>query len=174
MTTTIVGCVLALALSGASQCPNPACRNPHHQRASYGHNHGSGGYILPSGPGYGWGFPNGNPDGYGWFDHGDRLPLGADRTAEYFFPRYFAAPPEQAFMGTYYNPFINRGQRYIPYVGNGGDHPAGGPPPDTAETSMRPYSSLSGGRPVVRVPRLNGRVEIEGPPDNSGKTGLTP
>ena len=27
--------------------------------------HKPGGRILPPGPGHGWGFPNGNPDGYG-------------------------------------------------------------------------------------------------------------
>jgi hypothetical protein len=31
--------------------------------------------------------------------------------------------------------------------------------------------SLTNNRPVVQVPRLNGRVEV--PVDNSGKTGLT-
>ena len=46
---------------------------------------GSGGWILPPGPGDGWGFPNNNPDGYGWSDPGPFLPLGADRTAEYYF-----------------------------------------------------------------------------------------
>ncbi len=176
MTTTIVTITLALALGGTGQCPDPA-------RCPYGsqhHHHGngpgcrSGGFILPPGPGDCWCFPNDNPDGYGWYDWGPLLPLGADRTAEYFFPRYFAVPPAQAFMGTYYNPYVNRGQRYIPYTGNGGWHPMGGPPPDSALTPVKPYSSLTNTRPVVRVPRLNGRVEIEGPPDNSGKTGLTP
>jgi hypothetical protein len=81
-------------------------------------------------------------------------------------------PPQQAFMGTYYNPYVNRGQRYLPYTGNGGDHPMGGPAPDTAETLVRPYSSLVSDRPVTRVPRLRGRVE--GTSDTSGKTGLTP
>ena len=48
------------------------------------------------------------------------------------FPRYFAVPPDQMFIQTYYNPFETRGQRYIPYVGAGGDHPAGGPPTASA------------------------------------------
>ena len=71
---------------------------------------------MPPGPGDGWGFPNDNPDRYGWVDYGVYLPLGADRTAEYYFPRYFAVPPEQMFIQTYYNPFETRGQRYIPYA----------------------------------------------------------
>ena len=75
-------------------------------------------------------------------------------------------------MGTYYNPYVMRGQRYLPYTGNGGWHPMGGPAPDTAITSVTPYSSLTNNRPVTRVPRLNGRVEA--PVENSGKTGLTP
>jgi hypothetical protein len=75
-------------------------------------------------------------------------------------------------MGTYYNPFVNRGQRYLPYTGNGGCHPMGGPPLASAETPVRPYSSLSDVAPVTRIPRLNGRVQA--PVENSGKTGLTP
>ena len=35
---------------------------------------------MPPGPGDGWGFPNNNPDHYGWIDYEDNLPLGADRT----------------------------------------------------------------------------------------------
>ncbi len=172
MTTTIVTLTLALALGGTAQCPDPArCplgRQPHRHSAG----HGSGGWVLPPGPGDGWGFPNNNPDGYGWVDTGPLLPLGADRTAEYYFPRYFVVPIDQAFMGTYYNPFVNRGQRYLPYTGNGGCHPMGGPPLDSAKTQVKPYSSLTNNRTVVPVPRLNGRVEA--PVDNSGKTGLTP
>ena len=177
MTLTFVTLSLALALGGTGQCPDPVhCPHRQHQHShghGYGHRKGSGGFILPPGPGDGWGFPNGNPDGYGWHDPSPYLPLGADRTAEYFYPRYFAVPPEQSFMGTYYNPYVNRGQRYLPYSGNGGDHPAGGAPLDSAETPVRPYSALTNDRPVVPVPRLRGRVEAT-PPDSSGKTGLTP
>jgi hypothetical protein len=75
-------------------------------------------------------------------------------------------------MGTYYNPYVNRGQRYLPYTGNGGEHPMGGPPLASAMTPIRPYSSLSNTPPVIQVPRLNGRVES--PWEPSGKTGLTP
>jgi hypothetical protein len=75
-------------------------------------------------------------------------------------------------MGTYYNPYVNRGQRYLPFTGNGGDHPMGGPPLASAITSQRPYSTLSNTAPVTAVPRLRGRVEA--PWENSGKTGLTP
>ena len=32
--------------------------------------------IVPPGPGFGWGFPNGAIDGYGWVDYGYLLPLG--------------------------------------------------------------------------------------------------
>ena len=172
MITAIVSLSLALALGGTAQCPDPA-RCPVHQSHCAGcQDRGPGRWVLPPGPGDGWGFPNNNPDGYGWHDVGPYLPLGADRTAEYFVPRYFVAPPEQMFMGTYYNPYVNRGQRYLPYTGNGGCHPMGGPAPDSAKTSIRPYSSLSGARAVAPLPTLNGRVEA--PVDNSGKTGLTP
>ena len=154
-------------MSGSGTMPLRPAAAHHH-----GSGHGSGGWILPPGPGDGWGFPNNNPDGYGWSDPGPFLPLGADRTAEYNFRRYFAVPLDQACPGTYYNPYVNRGQRYLPYTGNGGCHPMGGPPLDSARTPVRPYSSLTNNRPVVQVPRLNGRVEA--PVDNSGKTGLTP
>jgi hypothetical protein len=170
--TTIMTLSLALALGSTGQCTNPAHR--HHWRLGVFVRdfHGSGGFIEPNGPGNGWGFPDNDPDGYGWHDPDALLPLGANRTGEYFFPRYFAAPPEQTFLSAYYNPYVNRGQRYLPYTGNGGDHPMGGPPLASAVTSMRPYSSLSNGAPVTPVPRLRGRVEA--PWENSGKTGLTP
>ena len=98
-----------------------------------------GGRILAPGPGDGWGFQNGNPDGYGWVDYGANLPLGADRTPDYFFRRQFAVLPQQAFLSTYYNPYLQRGQRYIPYAGCGGEHPFGGVP---TGNSMTPYTPL--------------------------------
>jgi len=129
-------------------------------------------YILAPGPGDGYGFPNRSPDGYGWVDYGPYLPLGADRTAEYYFPRYYAVPPEQMFLQTYYNPFETRGQRYLPYVAGGGDHPAGGPPPGPADLPVSPYAAETGTSPVTPVPRLNGRTEAA--PIASGGSGLTP
>jgi hypothetical protein len=131
--------------------------------------------VMPPGPGYGWGFPNRNPDGYGFWDAGDRLPLGlqADRTADYFFRRYFSVPADQMFEPNYYNPYVTRGQRYIPYVGCApGFHPAGGPAVGSAETPVHPYLDTLGTGPRVTIPEFNGRVEA--PPINSGGTGLTP
>jgi hypothetical protein len=168
MATSIVTLSLALALGAAGQCPDPS-RCPYHR---HNHGHRSGGWVEPPGPGNGWGYPNGFQDGYGWHDHSPYLPLSTDRTAEYFFPRYFAIPPEQMFMGTYYNPFVTRGQRYLPYTGNGGWHLMSGPAPASAELAVRPYSSLSDVEPVTPIPRLNGRVQA--PVETSGKTGLTP
>lgn len=130
------------------------------------------GKTLPPGPGNGWGFPNNNPDGYGWMDHGDSLPLGADRTAEYFFPRYFAVPPQQIFLPQYYNPYANRGERYIPHANCGGEHPMGGPPRASAMTPIHPYNETISGSPRVAVPPLRGRVEA--PPINAGGSGLIP
>jgi hypothetical protein len=128
-------------------------------------------YILPDGPGDGWGFPNNSPDQYGWFDHGVFLPLGANRTPEYFNPRYLSAPPAQMFPQTYYNCFETRGQRYIPYVGAGGDHPAGGPPPWSSHLPESPYAAMPR-NPLVEVPSLNGVIEAQ--PLSSGGSGLTP
>lgn len=189
MTTAIMALGLVLAAAGPGDCPNPAgCpyRSQHHHHAvagghGHGHGHGqaasdfhgSGGFILPPGPGDGWGFPNGDSVNAGWYSPGDRLPLGADRTADYYFPRYFASPPEQMFLGTYYNPYVNRGQRYIPYTGAGGDHPAGGHPLDSAETPVYPYTSLDNSRPMTTVPNLSGKVDVQ-PLPASGGTGLTP
>ena len=129
-------------------------------------------FILPPGPGDGWGFPNGFPDGYGWADYGPYLPLDGDRNSDYFFPRYTVAPPEQMFLPTYYNPYVTRGQRYLPYVGANGAHPAGGPPISSAELPVRPYATMPGHNPAVTVPRLNGRSEAPFVP--SGTSGLTP
>ncbi len=135
------------------------------------HNKG-GGFIMPPGPGYGWGFPNGAPDGYGYVDYGPYLPLGADRTPEYHFPRNFALPPLQLVPSTYYNPYVTRGQRYIAYVGCGGAHPAGGPPMASAETPFSPNGVPPSGVPVVPPPRYSGRTEAPAVP--SGGTGLIP
>ena len=132
----------------------------------------TGGHILPPGPGPGWGFPNGQPDGYGYVDYGVYLPLGADRTPDYFFPRNFALPPSQCVPATYYNPYVSNGQRYIAYTGCGGQHPAGGAPTGSAVMPMNPYGSNAGNGPAVAVPRLTGRTE--GTPVPSGGTGLIP
>lgn len=121
-----------------------------------------GGRILRPGPGDGWGFPNGNPDGYGWVDYGTALPLGADRTPDYFFPRNFAVLPAQVFYPQYFNPYVQRGQRYIPYTGCGGAHPNGGPPPATAWTPVYPDREAAGNQPLLEVPNFSG--EVEAPP----------
>src|SRR4051812_33890626 len=74
MTSAIVSVTLALAMGSTGGL------------FDRGHG-GSGGWILPPLPGYGAGFPNGSPDGYGWFDYGVYLPLGADRTSEWYIQR---------------------------------------------------------------------------------------
>ncbi len=135
--------------------------------------HNPGGRIMPDGPGAGWGFPNGNPDGYGWTDYSTFVPLGANRTADYYMPRYWSLKPTQLFPPTFYNPYVSRGQRYISYTGCGGAHPFGGPPPESAEMSVDPYSQESQlNSPVVQPPRFGGRVEA--PPIPSGASGLIP
>jgi hypothetical protein len=164
MATTIVSLALVLA-SGAGGWTGPVCNNPNHR-------HGGGGQIVPPGPGYGWGFPNNAPDSYGWWDHGTALPLDANRTPEYYFPRYYSLPPEQMFLQSYYNPYLTRGQRYISYTGCGGWHPAGGPPTGSAMTPVHPYQDTIGSGPRISIPTFSGRVEA--PPVNSGGSGLTP
>lgn len=137
----------------------------------HGHSHG-GGWIEPPGPGVGWGFPNGNPDGYGFRDMGATLPLGADRTSEYFFRRYFGTPTEQLFFPNYYNPYVSRGQRYLTFAGCGGCHPAGGPPTGSAMLPEHPYNDTIGTGPRTALPQYNGRVQAQ--PIISGASGLTP
>jgi hypothetical protein len=154
--TNALAVALAMAIGATGQ-------GPHHEH---------GPYILPPGPGYGHGFPNRDPDGYGWYETGPRLPLGADRTSEYFFRRYYVLPVDQMFFPNYYNPYVTRGQRYLSYAGCGGDHPAGGPPLASASTPVHPYTDTIGSGPRVPIPSFSGRVEA--PPVVSGGTGLTP
>jgi hypothetical protein len=169
MTSLIVSVGLALAIGSTGQqfFPGASAYNYYQQAGAT--------RVMPPGPGYGWGFPNGNPDGYGFWDPGDRLPLGlnADRTVDYFFRRYYSARIDQMFMTTYYNPYLTKGQRYIPYTGCApGFHPAGGPALGSANTPLHPYQDTLGTGPRVSIPEFNGRVEAA--PVNSGSTGLTP
>jgi hypothetical protein len=113
---------------------------------------------VADGPGLGWGFKNGNPDGYGYVDYGDALPLGANRTADYFFGRQYAFTPQTMFMPTYYNPYLMRGQRYIPYVGAGGEHPFG-VAPQGLSTTTTPTGEMPAQAPRLAVPVFNGRDE---------------
>ena len=129
--------------------------------------------VLPQQPGNGTGFRNGNPDGYGFVDFGDSLPLTADRVPDYFFRRYRVVPATQMFFPTYYNPYISRGQRFLPYVGCGGPHPASNLPAQSAEETVHPYQSTLNNTPQAPpAPGFSGRVEA--PPVNPGSTGLRP
>ncbi len=119
-----------------------------------------------------YGLPAGNPDGYGWVDYGTALPLGANRISEYHFPRYLAYPPDQLFFPTYYNPYTTRGQRFLPYAGCGGEHPAGGPAVIPGNTPVYPYNETVSDAPVRPVPTFGGRVEANR--ENPGTTGLRP
>jgi hypothetical protein len=161
MSATIVAVSLTLAINSFGLGNVPAL----YQDLSFE-------YMVPPGPGNGWGFPNDSPDGYGWVDYGVYLPLWSDRTAEYYFPRYLSIPSAQMFVQTYFNPFETRGQRYIPYSGAGGAHPMGGPPPASSHLPESPFADIPDNVPVVRVPRFSGRVEA--PPSTSGGSGLTP
>ncbi len=129
-------------------------------------------HVLPPMPGYGVGFANGNPDGYGYIEAGDWIPLTADRTPDYFFRRYNALPATQMFMPTYYNAYVSRGQRFLPFAGCGGPHPMSGPPMVSAEESAHPFNETMNTTPRVAAPNFNGRVEA--PPVNPGSTGLRP
>ena len=130
-------------------------------------------HVMPPLPGYGAGYPNGNPDGYGFIDYGDKLPLYTDRLPEYHFPRYLAVPASQLFLPNYYDPYVSRGQRFIPYAGCGGSpHPMSSLPKVSAVQSVHPYTETLNTTPRVSAPRFSGRVEA--PPVNPGGTGLRP
>jgi hypothetical protein len=119
-----------------------------------------GGHVTPPGPGLGWGYVNGAPDGYGWVDFQRTLPLGPDRIPDYFFPRQWAMPGSDLFLVSYYNPYLTRGQRYIPYTGGGGNHPAGFYPTGPSETPMHPYEDeVRRTQPIEAPIQFNGRVE---------------
>ena len=130
--------------------------------------------VMPPQPGDGVGFPNGNPDGYGWVDFGDRLPLGADRIPDFYFHRYNVVPATQMYFPTYYNSYIMRGQRFLPYSGcGGGVHPMSGPAQQSAEVSVHPYTeTLSNSPQTTAAPTFTGKVEAT--PVNPGSTGLRP
>ncbi len=116
---------------------------------------------------------NGNPDAYGWVDFTYKLPLGDNRTSEYYFPRYLTVPPEVIFLPTYYNPYRSRGQYYTPYTGWGGYHRLGIPVVSPYLTPKTPYrESLAANPNGPNAPRLIGTVES--PPQTSSSTGLTP
>lgn len=166
-TTTAITALLALSAATSAWAGPPSCNNPNHR-----HSHRSNGFVLPDGPGYGWGFANGAADSYGWWDHGVLLPLGANRVGEYYFPRYMSVPPTQAFLPSYYNPIPTRGQRYVAFSGCGGAHPAGGPPLASAMTPEHPYQDTIGSGPRVSLPAFSGRTEA--PPTQAGTSGLTP
>jgi hypothetical protein len=168
MTSALASVILAVSVASTGGLFSSRRAQPQHEH--HHHHHAPGGRILNPGPGNGWGYPNGNPDGYGWVDYGTALPLGADRTPDYYFPRYLAALPQQSFLPQYYNPYINRGQRYIPWTGCGGAHPFGGLPTGSSASPMYPDRDAIATEPVVPVPSFTGNVEaapIQGSGDMS-------
>lgn len=128
--------------------------------------------VVPPLPGYGAGYRNGNPDGYGWVDYGVNLPLTADRIPDYYFPRYLAVPPTQMFLPSYYNPYVSRGQRFLPFSGCGGLHPVSALPTASAVQNVHPYQDTLNNQPRTAIPNFSGRVEAQ--PVNPGSTGLRP
>ena len=139
---------------------------------SAGHTPPEGGELGP-GPGDGWGFPNGNPDGYGFWSQGHKLAICQGRTTEFYVQRYMMLPSCQLLFPQYFNPYVMRSQRFIPYTGcEGGCHPFSGTITPTT-LSMKPYDEGPVSNvPVVRMPRFVGVTESE--PINSGSSGLLP
>ncbi len=140
-------------------------------------------HVQPPLPGYGAGYPNGNPDGYGWYDHGVYLPLTADRTPEYYFPRYLSVPATQSFLPNYYNPYVSRGpeihpvhglrrpspgERAAPGVGDGRDASLQGDPQRDAEGHRAPVQRAGGG------PAGQPRLERPSPLTDRGSTIVRP
>jgi len=75
-------------------------------------------------------------------------------------------------MPNYYNAYISRGQRFLPYVGCGGPHPLSGQPVASAVEPVNPYRQTLNETPRTAVPAFSGRVEAT--PVNPGSTGLRP
>jgi hypothetical protein len=94
------------------------------------------------------------------------------RTEEYFFNRQFSIPASQSFLANYWNPYIMRGQRYLPWAGCGGCHPASALPTPDARTPVRPYDGLANQPQTIEVPTFTGRREAK--PIDPGQTGLIP
>ena len=158
MTAAFVAISMSLAIHSTGQGYAPESV-PYYYPYQQKHRHNQPNHILPPGPGDGWGFPNRSPDGYGWADYGPYLPLGADRTAEYYFPRYYAVRRNRCSCKA-----ITTRSRPVASVisrtsAGGGAHPAGGSPPGPADLPVSPYAAETGARPVTPVPRLNGRTE---------------
>jgi hypothetical protein len=99
-------------------------------------------------------------------------PPTAFRDPEYFFNRQFAVPNTQCFMNTYRNPYIMRGQQFLPFAGCGGCHPMSGPPMASSLTPVTPYEDLSNKKPFVTPPDFSGRSEAA--PVLPGSSGLIP
>ncbi len=142
------------------------------QARLHGHQNGPNYMVTPPALGLGLGFANGNPDGYGWVDYGTTVPLGADRTPDYFFRRQYTMPRGQMFLPQYYNAYVTRGQRYLPFAGGGAVHPVGGLPPGPSSLPMNPYEDVTRSGPMITPPVFNGRSE--GLLDPSGGLGRTP
>ena len=121
-----------------------------------------GGFIEAPGPGHGWGFPDSAPDGYGWRDPAGLLPVYSGRDPEYYFPRYLAVPPIQAFSPNYFNPYLTRGQRYIPYSA----FPSFG-----TEMPYNPYAESLSNDLKVPVPSFKGKAEAKPITTNVGGYG---
>ena len=77
------------------------------------------------------------------------------------------------FFPSYYNPYISRGQRFMPYAGCGGPHPMSNQPAASAEETVHPYTSTINNVPqTTEAPTFTGKVDS--PPVNPGSTGLRP
>lgn len=147
----MIGAMLAAAIATAALAHGPDVE----PKVKFYH----GGFIEPPGPGHGWGFPDSAPDGYGWRDPAGLLPICSGRDPEYYFPRFLAVPPIQAFPPTYFNPYLTRGQRYIPYSCW---------PPFGTETPFNPYAASLSNDPKVPVPAFTGKVEAKPVTTNAG------
>ena len=104
-------------------------------------------------------------------DYGVDLPLGADRTAEYYLPTLLRCSSGSDVYSDVLQPIRDARPALYSLLGAGGDHPAGGPPTGSAALPVTPYADEPN-TPVVRVPRLSGSVEAG--PLPSGGSGLTP
>ena len=115
------------------------------------------------------------PDGYGWVDFGDKLPLTADRVARLLTsPAIGRSRRHRCSCRTYYNPYISRGQRFMPYTGCGGPHPMSGAARVLGRRGRPPVhqGTLNNVPQTPEAPTFTGKVEA--PAVNPGSSGLRP
>ena len=134
-----------------------------------------GGRIMNDGPGPGWGFRNGNPDGYGWVDpySQEASPLGRQPDARLLLPPLPRRAGRPDVLPDVLQPVPDPRPAVRP-LHQLRRRPPRGPPAGRPRPNMpiHPYNDTLGTQVLRPQPAFNGRVEA--PPINPGTSGLRP